>query len=87
MTFLQEKELREQSQEVKREHDTRFPEGEEHLYFDGDVYAKSMETTSSPQHFQHLQQHFNNNNNRHNKVYRLLDSRRREWNHNLLLKC
>jgi len=43
-------------QEVKREHDTRFLEGEEHLHFDGDIYEDWMETIESPQHFQHLQQ-------------------------------
>jgi hypothetical protein len=42
--------LREQSQEVKEEHDTRFLEGEEHLHFDGNVYEDWMETTASPQH-------------------------------------
>ncbi len=44
-------------QKVKREHDTRFPKGEEHLHFDGDIHENWMETTKSPQHFQHLQQH------------------------------
>jgi hypothetical protein len=57
MTFPQERQPREQKQEVKREHDTRFPNGEEHLHFDGDVYEDWMETIASPQHFQHLQQH------------------------------
>jgi len=42
--------LREQKQEVKEEHDTRFPKGEEHLHFDGNVYENWMETTTSPQH-------------------------------------
>jgi hypothetical protein len=56
MTFSQERQLREQSQEVKKEHDMRFPKGEKHLHFDGDVYEDWMETTRSPQHFQHLQQ-------------------------------
>jgi hypothetical protein len=46
----------EQRQEVKKEHDIRFPKGEEHLHFDGDVYENWMETIVSPQHFQHLQQ-------------------------------
>ncbi len=44
MTFPQEKQLREQRQEVKREHDIRFPEGEEHFHIDGDVYEDWMET-------------------------------------------
>jgi hypothetical protein len=35
----------------------RFPKGEEHLHFDGNVYGDWMETIASPQHFQHLQQH------------------------------
>jgi hypothetical protein len=33
MTSPQERQLREQSQGVKREHDIRFPKGEKHLYF------------------------------------------------------
>ncbi len=57
LTFPQEKQLREQKQEIKREHDTRFPEGEEHMYFDGDVYEDQMKTTGNPLHFQYLQQH------------------------------
>jgi hypothetical protein len=52
MTFPLESHLREQSQKVKREHDTRFLEGEEHLHFDGDVYEDWMETTIYPQHLQ-----------------------------------
>jgi hypothetical protein len=48
-------EYKKKNQEVKKEHDTRFPEGEEHL--DDDIYENWMETTASPQHFQHhLQQ-------------------------------
>ncbi len=43
--------------ELKREHDIRFLEGEEHLYFEGDVCEDWMETTTSPKHLQHLQQH------------------------------
>jgi hypothetical protein len=35
----------------------RFPKGEEHLHFEGDVCEDWMETTPSPKHFQHLQQH------------------------------
>jgi hypothetical protein len=30
--------LKEKRQEVREEHDTRFPKGEEHLNFDGNVY-------------------------------------------------
>jgi hypothetical protein len=30
--------LKEQKQEIKEELDTRFPKGEEHLHFDGNVY-------------------------------------------------
>ncbi len=40
-----------QRQEIKREHDTRFLEGDEHLHFDGDIYEDYMETTESPHHF------------------------------------
>jgi hypothetical protein len=57
MTLPQEKQLGEQSQGVKREHDIRFPEGEEHLHFEGDVCDNWMETTTSPRKFEHLQQH------------------------------
>jgi hypothetical protein len=38
MISPQDKQLKEQSQEVKKEHDTRIPEGEEHLYFDDNMY-------------------------------------------------
>ncbi len=54
MTSPQKRQLNEQKQEVKREHDTRFPKGEEHLHFDGDVYEDWMETIGSPQHFQNF---------------------------------
>ncbi len=54
MTSLQEKQLREQRQKIKGEHETRFPKGEEDLQFDGDVYENWMETTTIPQHFQQL---------------------------------
>jgi len=49
--------LREQGQEVKEEHDTRVPKGEQHLHFDANVYEGWVETTTSPQHLQHLEQH------------------------------
>jgi hypothetical protein len=35
-------------QKVKRERDTRFLEGEEHLHFDGDIHEDWMETIGSP---------------------------------------
>ncbi len=57
MTSPHKKQLKEHRQNVKREHDTRFLEGEEYLYFDGDVYEDWMETTKSPQHFHHFQHH------------------------------
>ncbi len=38
MTSPQKRQLREQKQEVKAEHETWFAEGEEHLHFNGDVY-------------------------------------------------
>jgi hypothetical protein len=41
-------------QKVKKEHDTRFPEGEDNLHLYGDLYEDWMENTRSPQHFQHL---------------------------------
>jgi hypothetical protein len=49
--------LREQKQGIKREHDIRFSEGEEHLHFEGDVCEDWIETITSSKHFQHLQQH------------------------------
>jgi len=48
MRSPQERQLREQRQEVKKEHDTRFLETEEHLHFDGDIYEDWMETIGSP---------------------------------------
>ncbi len=42
---------------VKREHDMRFPKGEEHLHFEGDVCEDWMETNVNPKHFQLIQQH------------------------------
>jgi hypothetical protein len=54
MTLPQEKQLREQSQGVKKEHDIRILEGEEHLHFKVDVCEDWMETTRSLKHFQHL---------------------------------
>ncbi len=56
MTSSQERQLREQSQGVKREHDIRFLKGEENQLFEGDVCENWMETIASPKHFQHLQQ-------------------------------
>jgi hypothetical protein len=56
MTSPQERQLREHNQEVKKEHDIRFLEGEKHLHFEGDVCEDWMETTV-PKHFQHLQLH------------------------------
>jgi hypothetical protein len=37
MKFPQEKQLKQHKQEIKGEHETRVPKGEEHLHFDGDV--------------------------------------------------
>ncbi len=51
MTSPQKRQLKEQMQEVKREHNSRFPKGEEHLHFDGDAYEDWIETIGSPQHF------------------------------------
>jgi len=82
MSSPQERQLREQRQ--KRKHDTRFPNGEEHLHMDGDIYENWMDTIRSPQHFQHYNSICNNNNNKHKEVYRLLDYRWREWKHKLL---
>jgi hypothetical protein len=57
MTSPQENQLREQRQKIKKEHDTRFLEGEKHLHLDGDIYEDWMDTTGSPQHFQHSEHH------------------------------
>jgi hypothetical protein len=56
MTSPQKRQLREYNHEVKREHDISFPEGEEHLHFDANIYEDWMETTTSPQHLQQQQQ-------------------------------
>jgi hypothetical protein len=50
MASSQERQLREQSQKVKKENDIRFLEGKEHLHLDVNVYEDWMETTTSPQH-------------------------------------
>jgi hypothetical protein len=55
MTSPLKKQLKEQIQGVKKEHDIRFPEGEEHLHFEGDACENWMETIASPKHLQHLQ--------------------------------
>jgi hypothetical protein len=52
-----ERQLREQNHGIKKEHDIRFLEGEEHLHFEGDVCEDWMETITSLKHLQHLQQH------------------------------
>ncbi len=57
MTSPQGRQLRKQSQGIMRERDIRFPKGEEHMHFEGDVCEDQMETTASPKCFQHLQQH------------------------------
>jgi hypothetical protein len=54
MTSPHEKQLQERSQGFKREHDIKFPEGEEHLHFEGDVCEDWMETIANPKHLQHL---------------------------------
>ncbi len=53
MTSPQERQLKEYKQKVKKEHDTRFLKGEEHLHMDGDIYENWMDTIGIPQHFQH----------------------------------
>jgi hypothetical protein len=58
---------------------TKLREGEENLHFEKDVCEDWMETIASLKHFQHLQNICNDNNNRHMKVYRLLNYREREW--------
>jgi len=70
--------LREQSHGIKKEHDIRFPKGEEHMHFEGDVCEDWVETTASPKHF-NIYNNIYNNNNRHKKVYMLLNYRQRKW--------
>jgi hypothetical protein len=48
MSSPQEKQMREQMQKVNREHDSRFPKVEEHLWMDGDIYEDWMDTSGSP---------------------------------------
>jgi hypothetical protein len=55
--------MKEQRQKVKREHDTRFPEAEEHLQMDG-AYMK----TKWSAHEVHNIYSIYNNNNEQNKV-------------------
>jgi hypothetical protein len=49
--------MKEYNQKVKREHGTRIPKVEEHPQTDEDIYKDWMDNHESPQHFQHLQQH------------------------------
>ncbi len=44
-------------QKVKKKHDTKISEIEEHPQMDGDIYENWMDNHESPQYFQHLQQH------------------------------
>jgi hypothetical protein len=48
MTSSHERQMKEHNQEVKKEHDTRFSEVEEHLHLYVNVYEDWMETTTSP---------------------------------------
>jgi hypothetical protein len=54
MTSPHERQLREQSQGIKKEHEIKFQEGEEHLHFKGVVCEDWIETTRSSKHFQYL---------------------------------
>jgi hypothetical protein len=78
MTSLEEGHLREQNQGVKREHDIRFPKGEEHLHFEGDVCEDWMETTTSSKKINIYKNICSNNNSGHMKVYMLLNYKHRE---------
>ncbi len=69
MTSPHEGQLREKSQGVKREHDIRFPKGEEHLHFEEDVCEDQMEATANPKHFQHLQQHLQQQQQTHEGLH------------------
>jgi hypothetical protein len=44
--------VEEQKQKIRKEHDIRFIESDEHLHFDANVYEDWMETTTSPQHLE-----------------------------------
>jgi hypothetical protein len=48
MTSPEERQLKELSHKVKKEHDIRFIEGEEHPHFDANVYEDWIETIVSP---------------------------------------
>jgi hypothetical protein len=48
--------MKEQRQKVKREHDTKFLEVEEHPLMNGDIYEDEMDNHESPQHLQQQQQ-------------------------------
>ncbi len=47
MSSPHERQLKEHNQKIKREHDIRFLESEEHLQMEGDIYEDWMDTTST----------------------------------------
>lgn len=50
------REMKEQRQKVKKEHDTRYPEVEEHPLTNGHVYEDQMDNNESPHNLQQQQQ-------------------------------
>jgi hypothetical protein len=48
MSSPQKRQVREQRQRVKREHDTRIPKVEEHPSTNGDIYEDWMDSHESP---------------------------------------
>jgi hypothetical protein len=50
MSSPHERHMREQRQKVKKEHDTRFLEVEEHPLMDGDIYENWMDNVGNLQH-------------------------------------
>ncbi len=52
----QERQLKEQKQRVKREHDTKITEVEKYPLTNGDIYENQMDNHESPQHLQHQRQ-------------------------------
>jgi hypothetical protein len=79
MTLPQERQLREQSHGVKREHYIRFLKGEEHLHLKG-IYVNNGWRPLQVQNIFNIYNNIcNSNNKRHKKVYKLLNYKQREW--------
>jgi len=82
----QDRELKEQSQGVKKEHDIRFPKGEK-IYTLKGMYVKIGWKPLQIQNIFNIYNNIcNNNNSKHKKVYKLLNCKRKKSPYNLLLK-